>query len=302
MKLVIFVLFIYLLFSCSNSQNDNLSSVNNFVSDTVSKNYSIKPDTETIESLKKYSYLLYTINERDMITWGNGTGFLIRYSSRLFLVSNYHVFVQDTFNQKKQGAIQGKRINFRYDCPHVESKHDYFTIDLKEFRKLPIRRVDLTRPDIEAYLIPSFHRKDSLYSIEKFIPTSAIVIPKNTELYTFGYPNTDFKKDGKKMFMTVEPTLFKMKAEFSSMERVIEGGQIISKHYFVANPNLQQGRSGSPVFFRSPSDSKFYFYGIMASGDSSENKRTYIVKYSELISLLKKKIATLHNNRPQNYR
>jgi hypothetical protein len=281
MRCLIAITLLALILSCKNKGDKKIP-------DDEPTDLVIQPVTKEYDSLKKYSYALVSANSDNQFEEGYGTCFFIRKWNKLYLISNAHIFLQfDTFKKEKIKNNNIKKLVLVFDCVHKISKKDTIIIDLNKFKNEPIFG-QFERPDLYVYEIKNIPKGDTIYSLEKLLLPDYSKLVTGDDMISYGYPyNSSIPKN--EAYLKINPSVLEMKLVKDPKEKIItKNGKDISKFHFTASPNIEQGRSGSPVFFKSKNTPFYNFCGVITAGNH-KYKTSLIIRPEELFNLLNKK-------------
>ncbi len=278
-------------------------------------NFSQVP-VKQLYDLGKYSYPIFLTVEADSINvntgikdtfyyTGHGTCFFIRKSSRLFLVTAYHVFAfkPDVMPGKKFKPIIGGEVRINLYPEYPENVRIMIPIDKSILNSDDINV--MINPDLFVYELPAReYNNPFINSIEAFIPKEANEISSPLLMYSYGFPSIRPNGDIVKITNTnpdspsyVIPYAGKLKMDVSDIN--IKANWLlphplnmhtrfrVDSLNYVANPKYAQGASGSPVFFSSTNNGQIsvWFAGIVST-ISPVDDFTIIVKEEYIMNEL----------------
>jgi hypothetical protein len=258
-----YLLITLFLFRCANSQNKN--------------------DLKSIDSLRKYSYLIVGLQKekgtQDIKQLGTGFFFNIQNEGMYFLTAKHIVSDINTFNKKPTGVnydIIGIRyfnkkndsfeilpVNLKNIKYHIANKYFYETPDFIYFKIDPSSLIDAGINEVSYF----FYN----YQIEPFPPTQII---------SWGYAYT--QESSLNHSLQTVPIIF--------YEGKIADNTHIDPYYpypdslnLITQPESIQGMSGSPAFYKYTSlengkTKEWIRFGGVMFGRDTIYKSAYIIK------------------------
>jgi hypothetical protein len=244
------------------------------------------------DTLAKYSYVLLGLMQGNNLGHfpivGNATGFFVRTSNKLYLISAYHVF---TSCEVYQGIFEDIRSDYLLVQYHdtLGNKKTQM-LPLKDYKNMPCIFF-LDHPDIDTMDVTNYFKDGVIYSVEKFFPQKSkkkkAQVDEN-KFICYGFP-------GKEYFESIFKTMNIDHDAFSYFGTVADSNQYepyykihnIDSMYITIQPALFGGTSGSPIFkvqTNKKKEQKVVFAGIQ-SGTNAQLNCSYIVKSGELIKL-----------------
>lgn len=255
----------------------------------ISINTQSKPLFSQYDTLMKFSYeMIPVINGKiDGNQNGGATAFFVSLYNRLFLVSNYHVFVQMHTTTKKPLPIQCDSIALRYKIKGSDN-FKFKMIDLREIKKKHPPIYFFEQPDLFVYEIKM---PDSalIYSIEHMFDTVPLkkLYPKEHVSYGY-YQEAPLPQQ---MVFTALTYLFD---PYIDVTDSVGGGRNFKLYNsYMVTPGSKAGMSGAPVFIkydtiiRNLRYERLVFGGVIMGHDRDN---TTVVKPYELYKILNEKL------------
>lgn len=229
-----------------------------------------RAQTPNIDSLQKFSYLLITMNNSQVI--GNATGFVIKKCNKIYLVSNFHILSNmhidlTPVRDLRDNIIAWNRIKLRYKKSKSEL-WSYEEIDLRNHIRQAPEQIRNWPYDIDYIELPlSLMENLNFINIENNSVNDKN-IKRGTEIIICGFPVKDHRKEpnyDKRVYRIITSGFLRFDQNIANL-----GDKIFS-----IRDSIIEGYSGSPVFsYYTNGDKKkittIKFSGIMV-GHESDN-------------------------------
>jgi len=271
------------------------------------------PDSTSIDSLNKYSYLILDISVRSPLDFGKlefanypytilgaATGFFIKNNGNLFFCSAAHIFNEmDVYRTPHPIPNQEQYDYLAIICTNANDSAIYYKIDLKNLiLNQYLVKCFFEEPDVYAFYIENPENLH-VHSIESII--NKPLIPKrinkkykiDSTYYMFGYANIQTALKANNSIsdywnIFAEPDSFRLADKSHQDDPFYPNIDLLN---LILLPKAKKGNSGSPVFIKKSFIKRkkriewIEFVGVQ-SGKNDNYNSCYVVKSVELLKKL----------------
>ncbi|MDP9047885.1 MAG: hypothetical protein M3N14_07095 [Bacteroidota bacterium] len=240
------------------------------------------------DSLVNYSYFIYGNTTVKSIE--QGTGFLAKIKSKIYLVTAIHVLNGWEIFKNKYIQPYPDTLYIRV-YKKSNNEPDFIPFNITQIKKLNISPNGYETPDIYFYPI-DIPKKYKVYTLEKLIDKFSP--PKLIDsIFIYGYPvNNEVNDPFEYLRLPVTLGIGLLKSDYKlPLTWEINGKTDYINYQVAINSGIRPGSSGSPAYFIKNSGSskndKIIFGGLVFSGDF-EAGWAYIIRPEYIKSILSK--------------
>ena len=228
---------------------------------------------DSVDNFKKYTYDIegYNYDGGSFPIYAQGSGFFIRYNSKILFVTAKHVLggYDDSCRRVKNApyimniALHNEKGAINFQSIQINTEKFQDTVNCFGFRE---------SPDLAFFTIENPENK-TIYSIEHFLPFD---IPKNFDsLQIIGFPTVEERDSvtGKHLLKPASLLLITRYSLFqNSRYHAMDGIKTDSINYVVETKDIVinrklKGYSGSPVFIKDKTLNRYFFSGIFIAAE-----------------------------------
>lgn len=249
------------------------------------------PAAHPYDTLQKYSYLIVTMRKergsQQPVPSGTGTGFFIRQSKKLYLISARHVLTNCDPYPVKIRDDTTVAIDVPYRDTLGRAKHQI--LPLPESKLHPSCKSAFVCPDVDTMDVSDYFKDAQINTVDGLSPDyeSGHELSPNDTVIAFGYSNFPGNPNALESYADLAPVGYISYSREMPNDQGI-GNSELNIAYYAIKPGLPSGVSGAPVFRISRGGtgdrSMVEFSGIQSSAKKSK-KVGYIVKGAMLVQL-----------------